>query len=129
MDSLAKVIAKEIAKVNATVDVKRGVEMRVDFTVSGTAVVKKGEDFMQVQSFSIPYDKLVTVLLSKLNGVTMESVLKEALAEDLDSKAVKAQAEAALKRIKTLGTKKTSGKITVKEDKISVSSIEVCVNC
>lgn len=125
MDSLTKLIAKEIASSDVSINAKRGDLFKVDFTVSGSALVKKGEDYSQVISFAIPYDKIVAVLLSKLNGVTLESVVKEALAEEIDSEQIKAQASAALKRIKGTGTRKCSGKITVEGEILDLAKIQV----
>jgi len=129
MENLAKLIAKEIAKSDKLVDTKRGQEIRVDFTLQGSAIVKKGEDFQQVHSFSLPYDAMIAVLLSKLNGVTIESVIREALCKDIATSEVKAQATAALKRIKKVAYKEMQGKLTLKETKLVVSEIESCVNC
>ena len=129
MTDLAKVIAKEIAKSDKLIDAKRGQEIRVDFTLQGSAIVKKGEDFKQVHSFSLPYDAMIAVLLSKLNGVTIESVIREALASEIKTAEVKAQASAALKRIKKTAYKNMAGKLTLKETKLVVSEIESCLNC
>tara|TARA_R110000868_G_scaffold392714_2_gene663501 strand:- start:1422 stop:1817 length:396 start_codon:yes stop_codon:yes gene_type:complete len=129
MESLAKLIAKEIAKSDKLVNAKRGQDVRVDFTLQGSAIVRKGKDFEQVHSFSLPYDAMIAVLLSKLNGVTIESVIREALADDIKTAEVKAQANEALKRIKTVAYKKMAGKLTLKETTLVVSEIESCLNC
>jgi predicted DNA-binding protein len=129
MENLAKVIAKEIATNDVLVNAKRGEEIRVDFTLQGSAIVRKGEDFKQVQSMALPYDAIIAVLLSKLNGVTIESVIREALESDIKISEVKAQATAALKRIKSTAYKNTSGKLTLRETTLVVSEIQTCLNC
>jgi predicted nucleotidyltransferase len=129
MQALAQTIAKEIAKANDQIDQNRTKEMLVEFTVTGKAVVKRGEDYEQVQSFAVPYDLLLAVTLSKLNGVTVESIVREALSTDIDPAQVKAQASEALAKIKGTAKRKTSGKITVKEDEIFLAEITVCENC
>lgn len=129
MKALAKTIAKEIAKSNAEIDNNRTKEMLVEFTVTGKAVVKRGEDFEQVQTFAVPYDLLLAVTLSKLNGVTVESIVREALSTDIDPSQVKAEASEALKKIKGTAMRKASGKITVKSDQIDIAEINVCENC
>lgn len=129
MENLSKVIAKEIAKSDKVVNSSRTKEVRIDFLVQGSAIVKKGDDFSQVSSFALPYDAIIAVLLSKLNGVTIESVMREALAGTIESAKVKAQAQAALKRIKGTALKSSEGKITLKETKLTVSEITTCLNC
>ena len=127
--TLVKLIAKEIAKTDSLVNLNRKTEVKVDFTISGSAIVKKGEDYEQISSFAVPYDRLVAVLLSKLNGVTLEAVLREAMDEDLDVSLVKAQASEALKRIKGTAVRASAGKLTITDEILEASNVDVCLNC
>lgn len=129
MNDISKLIAKEIAKSDKAINAKRGDEFLVNFTVQGQAVVRKGEDFEQVVSFAVPYEKIIGVLFSKVNGVTMDAVVREALETDLNDSDIKAQALEAVKRVKGTGVRKMSGKITVKEEATDVFDVDVCPNC
>lgn len=106
-----KAIVKELVK--QFVDIpQRETEYKVEFEIKGSAVIRQGEDYDQVISFAVPYDKLLAVALSKLNGVTMDSIVREALDESLDVSEVKKQALASLTAIKGKSTRHCSGKLT-----------------
>jgi len=128
-EAVAKLIGKELASSSSEVNAKRGVAHKITFLIQGEVVVKKGENFEQVVSFSLPYDKIIAVLLSKLNGVTLESVVREALDSDLDSSEVKKKATEALKKIKGTGLNKMEGKVTFPSCQINSSEVEVCEYC
>lgn len=127
--NLTKLISKEIANQSEDVLKNRTKEMKIAFKVEGQAIVKKGEDFEQIVSFAIPYDKIVAVLLSKLNGVTVNSVLKEALSGDISTDQIKAEASEALREIKGTSKRKMSGKLSVKSEICENLQIEVCEFC
>ena len=84
----------------------------VDFLVHVKGTLKKGEDFeKQVPQTAKPW-LLLAVALSKLNGVTLESIVKEALSFDAkQEKVVKAEATAALTKIKGKTVKTMSGQV------------------
>lgn len=128
-EAIAKLIGKELASSSEAIDLARGVEHKISFLIQGEAIVKKGEDFQQVVSFSLPYDKIIAVLLSKLNGVTLESVVREALESDLDSSEVKKKATEALSKIKGVGKRKMEGKVTFPSVKLEIAEVEVCEYC
>lgn len=69
------------------------VDVSVDYKL------KVGEDYEQAQVQNVPWQKVVMVLLSKVNDTTLEAVLREALTGDLDDKQIKAQAKAAMATI------------------------------
>jgi len=128
-EAMAKAIGKELAKTSKEVDTKRGMAHKITFLIQGEVVVKKGENFNQVVSFSLPYDKIIAVLLSKLNGVTLESVVREAVDSKLDDSDIKKRATTALKKIKGTGSNRMEGKVTFPSFNIIESDIEVCEYC
>jgi len=128
-DALSKAIAKELASNSELANLKRGTEVKIDFLFQGSAVVKKGEDYQQIVSFALPYDKIVAVLFSKLNNVTMESVVREALDSDLDATDVKAEALKCLASIKGMGKRNMSGKVTIPHVNLNISEVDECEYC
>lgn len=90
----------------------------------GTALVrvawdlKVGPDYEQVIGHTIPWQKLLGLALSKLNGTTVDSLVREYIeAEEEgsldDGKALKAAAAQALERIKgAAAPRQCSGKVT-----------------
>jgi hypothetical protein len=127
--NLIKLISKEIANQNETVLNNRETEMIVSFLIQGQAILKKGENYEQVCNFAIPWDKITLLLLSKLNGVTVQSVLKEVLNSEVDTTEIKLQATEAMKEIKGNSVRKYSGKVTVKAEQVLLSEIDVCEYC
>jgi hypothetical protein len=128
----AKDVSKLIAKSVEKLELERGKEIKVDFTLSGQFVAKKGEDFVQVVSFAVPYDKLLAVALSKLNDVTVDSIVKEALEMkdgSKDFKVIKAKAAQALREIKGESTKRMSGKVTLQSSILDVCVVDSCEYC
>lgn len=125
----AKAVSKLIAKYVDHLEVEREKEIKVKFNISGEFVARKGKDYSQDVSFAVPYDKIVLLLLSKLNGVTVESVLREALEGNFDSSVIKAEAEEALKKIKGESKRKCSGKVTVSHENIKVNELDTCEYC
>jgi len=58
---------------------------------------------------------ILAVALSKLNGVTVESIVREAIGYDEDEvTAIKEQAKVALDKIKAPAKEMTAGKVTTK---------------
>lgn len=129
MENLVKTILTEIAKNSPEINGNRNTEHLIEFSISGKGVLKKGEDYEQVISFGLPYDKIIAVLLSKLNGVTIEAVVREALESDLDETEVKKRATEALTAIKGKGRRNCSGKVTADSISVISTEIEVCQYC
>ncbi len=71
----------------------------VDFTVHVIGKVTVLEDHEARITASVPWQKMVAVLLSKLNGVTVESIVREALEGDIEDSEVKAEAADAMSEI------------------------------
>jgi hypothetical protein len=84
----------------------------VDFLVHVKGSLLKGEDFSkQVPQTAKPW-LLFAVALSKLNGVTVDSIVKEAMSFDAkQEKTVKEQAISALTKIKGTTVKEMKGQV------------------
>lgn len=109
---LTKTILSEIAKEGLHL---RETECDVNFIIAGSGKVRKGEDYSQIQNFAVPYAELLQLALSKLNGVTLESIVNEYLNSDIDSKDFKKRASKALATIKGTKVQNFKGKVTVKD--------------
>lgn len=73
----------------------------------------KGEYYKQVIHMKVPHWNMVAVLMSKLNGVTVESVIREAFdCPDEQVKCIKGQANKAIKALKAPTTSNVAGKVT-----------------
>lgn len=109
--ALAKVI-KKAALDAAGANVKAG-EYPVNFTVKVTGSLKKGEDYDQeIVAKADPW-LLLAAALSKLNGVTVDSLVREAVtADEALIEGLKAKAADAIQKIKATTTTKCAGKVT-----------------
>jgi len=111
--ALAKVIKDAAAKA-ASAGVTVGVH-NLDFTVRVSGLVTKGADYEQpIVEKAEPW-VLLAAALSHLNGVTVESLVREAMtdrAELVDS--IKLQAADAIKAVKGTTMTKCNGKVTTK---------------
>jgi len=85
----------------------------VDFLVQVTGSLKKGEDYTsKIVAKAEPWT-LLAVALSHLNGVTVQSIVKEALDADPDLvKSIKKQATDAMAAVKGPTETLCNGKIT-----------------
>lgn len=96
------------------------IEETVTLTVTGQ--VKVGEDYEQrIVAKADPW-KLLLVALSKLNGVTMESIVKEAEAGELDTAAVKMEAE---KSVGAVWTAKEKAEFAQKKEQAELAGIAI----
>lgn len=90
----------------------------VDVTVRVRGTVKRGEDYTQEIVNKVDTWLLFGVALSKLNGATAESIVREAIAieesEDADAltKKVKDAAKVAIKQLKGTTETDCNGKVT-----------------
>lgn len=100
----------------------------VDFSalVRVSGEVNKGEDYEQTIHASADGWKIAMLALSKLNGVTIESLVRESLESDLDTKDVVARANAAAQAIKEATKTICSGKTTAKV-KVTIEEAPVVV--
>ena len=111
--ALAKVV-KEAAMKAAGANVKAG-EYPVSFTVKVTGSIKKGDDYPQEIVAKCDPWLLLAAALSKLNGVTVDALVREAVTADealIDG--LKAKAAEAIAAIKATTTTICAGKITTK---------------
>ncbi len=82
-------------------------------TVTVDYNLRVGEDYTQnIVGKAQPWD-LLAVALSKINGVTVESIVREAL-EGVDTTEIKAQAKAAMASVKAPTATDCKGKVTGK---------------
>ena len=96
---------------------------RVNKVVRIKGVINKGEDSNQVVHMSIPHWKLIAVLMSKVNGITLDAVVREALElEDDKASEIKEQADAAIAVIKGTSKKMTAGKVTAKLEVVEIDN-------
>lgn len=111
--ALAKVVTAAQAK-KASADLSVG-DHEVDFLVQVSGSLKKGEDYeQQIVAKADPWT-LLAVSLSHLNGVTVESIVKEALDADPELvKSIKKQAGDAIKSVKAPTATTCNGKVTTK---------------
>lgn len=86
----------------------------VDILVHIKGYINKGEDYESSVYQSIPFDQLFAVAMSKLNAVTIESIVREALADEVDSSIVKDSVKDAIAKLTEASTKTCSGKTTAK---------------
>lgn len=77
--------------------------------ISGGMTV--GEDYPQNITAAVPWQKLAAVLFSKLNGVTVESVVREALAAEVDDEEITKAAKAAISKLADSTERMCKGKV------------------
>lgn len=109
----------------------------VDELIRVQGTVRKGEEAEQVIHMSCDTWNILAVALSKLNGITVEAIIREALNIEEDKvTAIKEQAKIALDAIKAPAKQKVAGKITTKlsfsvvkseQEKVSAKAIETAV--
>jgi hypothetical protein len=110
---LAKGIKSAIVK-EASDNIDAG-EYTINELIRVQGTVRKGEDSEQIVHMTVPHWKLIAVLFSKVNGVTMDSVVKEMLELDDDKATViKQKAKDALDKVKGPAKQTTAGKVTTK---------------
>lgn len=113
--ALAKVV-KAAAEKEAAAAMTVGNHM-VDFTVRVQGVVTKGAAYEAVIAQKAEPWKLLALALSKLNGVTIDAIVREAelaVLEDEKIDGIKEQAQVAIDQIKGTTKGMCSGKVTTK---------------
>ncbi len=91
-------------------DVKPG-EYTIDVIVRLHGELRVGDDYQSEIVASIPWQKVAAVLFDKVNDVTIEGVLSEALG-DIDDSRIKDQADAAMLALTGSTEKTCKGKVT-----------------
>lgn len=111
--ALAKAV-KDAAAKEAGAGVTAG-EYSVDFTVRVTGSIKKGEDYDAEIVAKVDPWLLLAAALSHLNGVTVDSIVREALtADEALVDGLKAKAADAIAAVKAPTKTRCNGKITTK---------------
>jgi hypothetical protein len=88
-------------------------DYEVDENIRVLGTIRVGEDYDQDIVGKIPWITLLGVALSKLNGVSMKSLVREAFdAKGIDEEKIKSEAQAAINAIKSLGQTTCKGKVT-----------------
>lgn len=111
--AIAKGLKAKVVK-EASAEVGAGT-YPIDALVRVQGTLTKGEDYSQIQHMKVDQWGLIAVLLSKVNGITMESVVREI--NGIDPSAItkiKAQAQEAMNTVKAPADKLTAGKVTSK---------------
>ena len=106
---------KDAVKKNARAELSEG-NHDVDFIVHVSGSLTVGADYDEHCVAEAEPWGLLAVALSKLNGVTVESITREFLKNTLDTTPIKKQATAAMKKIKGTTLKTFNGKVTAKID-------------
>jgi len=96
------------------------IEETVTLTVTGTVTV--GKDYEQRLVAKADPWKLLLVAMSKLNDVTMESIVKEAEAGTLDTAAVKLEAE---KQVGVVWTAKEKADFAKKKEQAELANLAI----
>jgi hypothetical protein len=90
-------------------------EYPIDLLVRITGALKKGEKYEAAIHWSVDWCGLFAVALSKLNGVTVESIVREFCAtEEVKTEEIKAQAEEAINTVKGTTMQECNGKLSGK---------------
>lgn len=96
-------------------------EYEVDEVVRISGTIKVGVDHAANIAARVPWQKLVAVLLDKVNGATIESVVAEALAADLDGEEIAERAANAMATLveSTRSTRKGAVKVSLHVESVT----------
>lgn len=87
----------------------------IDTLVRVVGTITKGEDYEQVQHMKVDQWGMIAVLLSKINGATIESVVREVNSVDPEYvTTIKKAAQEAMDKVKEPANVLTAGKVTTK---------------
>lgn len=85
------------------------------FTATIDFDLRVGEDFEQVVAQSVPWQRIAAIALAKLNNVTVEAIVREAVgkdAEELNTDDIEARAKKAVAELLGSKARKVAGKVT-----------------
>jgi len=117
-DKLSAVDVLAIAKAVASKEVKAVRDKVIPGKYTGSVTVKiayglnVGEDYDSMVAASVPWQKICGVLLSKLNAVTIESVIREVLQNGADTAELDREARDAVQRLMEPAKKRCKGRVT-----------------
>ena len=110
--AVSKMVKKDVVA-EARKNVAVGENQEVNFLMRVSGSLNVGEDFEKKQVNKVDWIGLTALALSKLNGVTVDSLVKEYLEMDkVDVKEVKASAQAKIDEIKGKTLQPTNGVVT-----------------
>lgn len=89
-------------------------EYELDFIVRVQGELAISEDVEAIVSTAIPWQRVAAVALDKLNGVTLESVLREALEGEVDEDAIGSRAAEAMETLKGTTRRTRKGAVRAK---------------
>lgn len=89
-------------------------EYTIDSTFRVVGTMKVGEDFEQSFPQSIKPFALLASALSKLNGVTIEAIVRESLENTIDTEEIELRAKVAISKLVAPTVKVANGKVTHK---------------
>jgi len=129
-DLFARLAITKVVKSDDLVKVKELIdagEYDVDFTARFTGKITVGEDYgQQIVAKADPW-KLLSVAMSKLNTITMASLVKDASTAEINTKVVKDSAQHAINAIKaptlTVCKGKTTGEIEINVESASIKIV------
>lgn len=113
MDAADLLAVSKFTKAKAVRDDVEPGDYEIDVLVRLHGSIRVGEDHEAEVTAEIPWQRVAAVLFDKLNGVTIESVLSEALG-DVDLDGIKAEAVAAMRALKGSTLQTVKGKVTQK---------------
>lgn len=115
-ESLVKLAVAKCGKAKEITEISQSLgagTYKVDCIVRVFGTVNKGEDFESVVHMKVPHWKLIATCLNKLNGVTVDAIVREALdISDEQEEVIKERVEAAIDTIKGTTKSTVSGKLT-----------------
>jgi hypothetical protein len=89
--------------------------------------LKKGEAYEQAVPAKAKPWALLAVALSKLNGVTVESIVEAALSGEVDTAEIEERASVAMEKLKGTTVTPCAGKLTGKVEAVEVEAAMVVV--
>ena len=84
----------------------------IDATVRLKGTVKRGENFQSKVAAAVPWQRIAALAFSKLNGATVESIVREALDSNIDAEDFEKRAKDAVATLVAATTREVSGKTT-----------------
>lgn len=84
----------------------------IDATVRLKGTVKRGEDTVGKVAAAVPWQRIAALAFSKLNGATVESIVREALDSNIDAEDFEKRAKDAVATLVTATTRPISGRTT-----------------
>ena len=91
-------------------------EHKVDETVQIRALLKKGEAYESVVATAIPWQRLATYLLIRVNRAMVANAVEAVIKEEADTKELRQDVKAALEILKGRSVRNCAGKLSGQAD-------------